>query len=102
MSLRRAHRWTSQIIVETLPYCWQQAMVMISGLQCTQKNLKNNRPDSLTTQRMHAFSGFTELAYAHSSWQSLHIPVAGHLACVKLLLEEGADIEQRNVVSPTC
>lgn len=23
----------------------------------------------------------------------------GHLACVKLLLQEGADIEQRNVVS---
>ncbi len=25
--------------------------------------------------------------------------LAGHLACVKLLIEEGADIEQRNVVS---
>ncbi len=28
----------------------------------------------------------------------LHCDI-GHLACVKLLLQEGADIEQRNVVS---
>ena len=27
------------------------------------------------------------------------LSIAGDLACVKLLLEEGADIEQRNVVS---
>jgi ankyrin repeat protein len=26
---------------------------------------------------------------------------AGHLACVKLLLQEGADIEQRNVMKET-
>lgn len=34
-------------------------------------------------------------------WLHLTFCPAGHLACVKLLLEEGADIEQRNVVSCT-
>lgn len=28
-----------------------------------------------------------------------HMPAAGHLAVCKLLVEEGADLEQRNVVS---
>ena len=33
---------------------------------------------------------------------SHHSRPAGHLTCCKLLLEEGADIEQRNVVRRVC